>query len=285
MRAGAAIKGSSAMKLRELGEIGAPVLLFGGPCSNLQATRALLARARAARIGPDRMICTGDIVAYCAQPAETIAEIRAAGCAVVAGNCEKQLAAHRMDCGCGFAAGSTCDRLSAGWYAHADAHVGAGDRTWMAGLPDMVTFRQGGRRFAVIHGGATDVSRFLWPVSPEAEFAEEVEFVQSVAGGVEGIVAGHCGLAFRRRVAGVDWINAGVIGLPANDGRSQTRFAILKDGRAEFHALSYDHAAARAAMAAAGLTQGYDTALESGYWPSEDVLPPGLRRRAARASG
>ncbi len=39
-----------------------------------------------------------------------------------------------------------------------------------------------------------------------------------------------------------------------------------------------------AAMERAGLTQGYHSALRSGYWPSEDVLPPELRR-AALASG
>ena len=32
------------------------------------------------------------------------------------------------------------------------------------------------------------------------------------------------------------------------------------------------------AMRSAGLTQGYDTALQTGNWPSEDVLPKELRR-------
>lgn len=67
------------MKLHDLGEIGGPVLVFGGPYSNLQATRALLDRSREAGFGPERMICTGAIVTDCAQPAETIADIRAAG--------------------------------------------------------------------------------------------------------------------------------------------------------------------------------------------------------------
>lgn len=39
------------------------------------------------------------------------------------------------------------------------------------------------------------------------------------------------------------------------------------------------HATA-AAMRAAGLTQAYDTALETGWRPSESVLPPELRRLA-----
>jgi hypothetical protein len=42
--------------------------------------------------------------------------------------------------------------------------------------------------------------------------------------------------------------------------------------------LDYDHAAAAAAMRRAGLSEGYATALCSGRWPSEDVLPPAERQ-------
>ena len=37
---------------------------------------------------------------------------------------------------------------------------------------------------------------------------------------------------------------------------------------------------AAAAMRAVGLTQGYERALASGWWPSEEVLPADLRRAA-----
>lgn len=272
------------MLLCDLGALEGPVLVFGGPYSNLQATRAVLGRARGMGLPCGRVICTGDVVAYGGQPAETVAEIRRFGGPVVAGNCERQLAARAPDCGCGFEAGTLCDRLSAAWYAHADAALGAADRAWMAELPDMLLFRHGGRRCAVIHGGATDVSRFVWPSAPERVFAEEIAAIRAAAGPVEMVIAGHCGLAFRRRVAGVTWLNAGAVGLPPNDGRPATRYAVLRAGRGEIHTLSCDHRAAAEAMRAAGLTQGYDDAVESGYWPSEEVLPPELRR-AARASG
>ena len=45
-----------------------------------------------------------------------------------------------------------------------------------------------------------------------------------------------------------------------------------------FERLSYDVEAAVAAMKAAGLVQGYEIALETGVWPSEDVLPDALKR-------
>lgn len=272
------------MHVVDLGRLEGVVLLFGGPYSNLAATSAVLTEAQWRGIARKHVICTGDVVAYCADARETVRAVRDAGCTVVAGNCEMQLAAGAMDCGCGFVAGSSCDRLSAGWYAHADRATGAEARAWMGGLPDVVTFQQAGRRVAVIHGGVTDVSRFLWPTSPEADFAEEVVALRELVGPVDMVVAGHCGLAFVRTVAGVTWVNAGVVGMPPNDGRPETRFATLEGGRPVIHDLSYDPAAAHASMQAAGLTQGYDAGLLSGYWPSEDVLPPELRR-AALASG
>ncbi|HGG06309.1 MAG TPA: metallophosphoesterase, partial [Aliiroseovarius sp.] len=48
---------------------------------------------------------------------------------------------------------------------------------------------------------------------------------------------------------------------------------------AHFHRLSYDPDAAVALMQAAGLTQGYERTMTTGIWPSEDVLPPALRRQ------
>ncbi|WP_306114514.1 MULTISPECIES: metallophosphoesterase [unclassified Roseovarius] len=272
------------MFVQDLGQLDGPVLLFGGPYSNLPATQALFDVARDRGIGADHMICTGDVVAYCADPAETVAAIRASGCAIVAGNCEKQLAANEMDCGCGFEAGSACDLLSAGWYAHADRAIGAGDRAWMGGVPDIVTFIHQGRRAAVIHGGVTEISRFLWPTSPEAEFEAEIDHLTGLIGAVYMVIAGHCGIPFVRSVGAVDWINAGVIGMPPHDGRPETRYAVMSDGTVTIERLRYDHAVAADHMRQRGLTQGYDNALLSGYWPSEEVLPPDLRRPAL-ASG
>jgi hypothetical protein len=267
---------------QDLGEIAGPVVLFGGPYSNLQATEGLLARSRA---WPGaRLICTGDMIAYCAQPVETVAALRDSGAAIVAGNCELQLAADAKTCGCGFEAGSACDLLSAGWYSFARAQIGAGTRAWMASLPGFLSFTHAGKRYGVLHGGATDVARFLWEMSPASAFEEEWDALEQRLGPVEGVIAGHCGIPFERPLSRGRWINAGVIGMPPNDGRQSTWFAVLDAGRLSFNRLSYDAGAAHAQMLRAGLTQGYHDSLLSGHWPSEDVLPAGMRRGAS-ASG
>ncbi len=265
------------MRHQDLGELAGPVLLFGGAYSNLQATEAVLAQAEAIGLPTGNVICTGDVVAYCAQPAETVAAVRAAQAVVIAGNCEKQLADNALDCGCGFELGTTCDLLSAGWYAQADANIDDEARDWMAALPDVVTFQHAGKRAAVIHGGVTDVARFLFSVSSEEAFAEEIAALEALVGAVELVFAGHSGIAFERQIGAVTWVNAGAIGMPQHDGQRETRFAILEDGTPEIRTLTYDAQTAHAEMISAGLTQGYDRALLSGHWPSEDVLPQELR--------
>ena len=92
---GAAPQGGKgrALKHQDLGVLDGPLLLFGGPYSNAQATEALLAVAARRAVPSARMICTGDVVAYCAQPAETVAAVREAGVEVVAGNCDSAVCA------------------------------------------------------------------------------------------------------------------------------------------------------------------------------------------------
>lgn len=262
------------MRVLDLGMIDGPLLIFGGPYSNLQATRTVLAQARASGA---YTICTGDVVAYCGRPAETVAEIRAAGCPVVAGNCEIQLAEGAGDCGCGFEEGSACDLFSVDWYRFADHRIGADDRAWMNTLPNIITFRHSGARYGVIHGGVTDVARFLWPTSPAHAFDAEHRALEEAVGPIDHVIAGHSGVPFSRSFGWGEWINAGVVGMPPHDGRPETAYATLTSGQVSVHRLEYDVDAAYLDMKAAGLTQGYHTALRSGYWPSEDVLPPDLR--------
>ncbi|WP_298836105.1 metallophosphoesterase family protein [uncultured Roseobacter sp.] len=263
--------------LQDLGTLDGAVLVFGGPYSNIDALQALMSEAEAAGIGSGHMVCTGDTVAYCAAPRESVALLRDKNICVVAGNCEKQLAAGADTCGCGFDAGSACDLLSGSWYSFAASQISVSDRDWMRNCPDIAVFRHQGARYAVIHGGVTDIARFIWHDSDETVFADEWAALEDITGPVDHVIAGHCGIPFIRTVSHGRWINAGVIGMPPHDGRQQTRYAVIDGGEVLFHHLSYDTETAAARMEDAGLVQGYHSALRSGYWPSEDVLPSSLR--------
>jgi predicted phosphodiesterase len=259
-----------------------PVLVFGGPYSNLEATLAVLAEARRRGIPRERVICTGDIVAYAADAVATTAAVRDAGIWAVMGNCEESLAASAQECGCGYAEGSACDRLASEWYAHAHRTLDGESRRWMGALPRRLVIEIDGRRLAVIHGGVRRINRFIFASTPEPVKRLEIAGLAE-----DGVIAGHCGLPFTELVAGKLWHNAGAIGMPANDGTPRTWFSLLVPGdeglRIEHHALDYDYRSAARKTRAAGLPAGYADALETGRWPSLDVLPPAERAAAGRA--
>jgi predicted phosphodiesterase len=249
-----------------------PLMVFGGPYSNLEAMRAVLGEAARLEIPADRIICTGDVVAYGADPAATVALMRGSVPHVVMGNCEQSIAAGSADCGCGLPTGSTCERLSAAWFALATRVLNADARAWMADLPRRIDIEIGGCRLAVIHGGVDIVNRFVFASSARAIKLEEIR-----KAGVDGIIAGHCGLPFTQTIDGQLWHNAGAIGMPANDGTPRVWFSLLRaeaDGIAiEHRALDYDFSTAAANMRRADLPQEYAACLETGLWPSCDVLP------------
>lgn len=252
-------------------------LIFGGPYSNLQATQAVLDQAKALGIAPDRMLCTGDLVAYCGDPVATIDLIRDAGIRVVMGNCDEQLAADASDCGCGFEPGSACARLSADWYSYATSVVRPDQRAWLAQLPKRIDLQIGNQSFAAIHGSADTINEFIFAgTSPSAKLNS------FEALGCDGVIGGHCGLPFTDHLAQRLWHNPGVIGMPANDGTARVWFSLLTPTggglRIEHRAFGYDHEAAQTAMRRAGLPECYREALATGLWPSLDVLP--LRERS-----
>ena len=263
--------------IRDLGELNDPLILFGGPYSNLQALEALLSKAREYGIETKHIISAGDVVAYCANGQECVDLIRDANIHVVAGNCEQQLALEADECGCGFEEGSTCSILSHGWYPHALNTVSQDAKNWMGMLPRAIIFKHCGKSYAVIHGGVSDISKFLWSTSAEEEFRREISAFE---GSFDCIFAAHSGIAFERRFDAWDWVNVGAIGMPENDGDPNTRFVLLQNGKVSIKRLAYDFESAAKSMEAAGLTQGYETALRTGYWPSEDVLPIELRKQS-----
>ena len=256
---------------QDLGTLTGDLLLFGGPYSNLQATQALFAETH--HIKRKNRICTGDMVAYCAD-ARATAELVLRECgAVVAGNCELQLSQGAEDCGCGFEEGTACDLASGAWYAHANAQM-ASMRVALAALPQRIFFEHEGLRYAVIHGGVSDVARFIWQTDTDGVFKNEINLLGR---DVDVVVSGHSGLPFERRVGDVIWLNAGVIGMPPHDGGVSTRYVIASERKFSIQNLHYDYEQAAQRMEACGLTQGYETGLRTGIWPAEDVLPQDLR--------
>ena len=261
----------------DLGGFDQTIMIFGGPYSNLQATRSLAEKAQEHGIANDHIICTGDLIAYCADPQETVEFIRHWGIHNVMGNCEQSLALGTEDCGCGFEAGSVCDTLSASWYRHCMTHTNQDQRDWMAKLPRQLRFRLMGRTFDVIHGGVSDISEFVFHSSDIEKKRKDIEFIQG-----DCVIGGHCGIPFGQEINGKYWLNAGVIGMPANDGQTNGWYMLLEPSiddakaptiRAQWHPLHFDSQATIDAMAKAKLPTAYQQTLKNGLWPSLSILP------------
>ncbi len=264
-------------EIHDLGEIDGPLLVFGGPYGNLQATEALLAKAGQLGIPPERMLCTGDLVAYCGDPKATVALIRGAGIPVVMGNCEEQLGSGAEDCGCGYADGSSCDLMAVRWYHYASEQLDADTKAWMAALPRRISLTLAGQRLVAIHGGLDRINRFVFPTTPAGEKAGQLALAAA-----DGVIGGHSGLPFSEIIGGALWHNAGVIGLPANDGTPRVWYAVLRPGQdgleIEHRPLVYDQVAAATTIRAADLPVAYAKALEDGLWPDDDVMPEADRQ-------
>jgi predicted phosphodiesterase len=273
-----------ATDIADFGTFTGPLLLCGGAVSNLEALEGLETQAQRHGIAPDHIIHTGDVVAYCADAAAAAAFVAERGWRAIKGNVEAQLAAAAETCACGFAPGTMCDALTAAWYGHAESQMTPVLRRWMADLPDQAEFDLCGRRFRVVHGSVAATNRFMFASLPEAEFARE--FDRTAA---DAVIAGHSGLPFSRFIGHRLWHNPGSLGLPANDGTPRGWYSILAPagGRLRLSHLSfaYDHRKAAAKMRAAGLPEGYAACLETGLWPSLDVLPRPERAAAGQPLG
>ena len=227
--------------------------------------------AEALGIGAEHIICTGDLVAYCAEPQHTVDLIRDWGIHVVMGNCEESLALSQMDCGCGFEEGSACSVLSVAWYEYASQRVNPSSRRWMNELPRSIEFQIKNHRFRIVHASVTSINQFIFASTPA-----ETKRSQISEAGVDCVIGGHSGIPFGQNIDEMLWLNAGVIGLPANDGSSDVWYMLLEPDETGFQVswrrLSYDAGISHISTKKAGMGE-YAQALIDGMWPSMDVLP------------
>jgi predicted phosphodiesterase len=233
-------------------------------------------------IPPENCICTGDIVAYCGQPKETVDFIRDWGVHCLMGNCEESFASNAEDCGCGFETGTRCDLLSAQWLQFANRQLETDHREWFAYLPRTIQFDFNGISALVVHGSISSINQFIFSSSDETIFHNELALSHASL-----ILGGHCGLPFTKKTDNKIWHNSGSIGMPANDGTTRTWFSVMDIKHnilnIETHALAYDHQKAFSEMKKAGMHNGYADALLSGLWPSMDVLPITEKQKTGQA--
>jgi predicted phosphodiesterase len=261
-----------AKKIKNIPDLSGKLLVFGGVYSNLQALKVLKEIALAEGYSPENTICTGDVVAYCAQPQECVDLIRNWGIHCIAGNVEIQLATGAEDCGCNFEGDSRCDLFSRQWYPFANKNITDAAFKWMRELPDFLKFNYSGKEFGVVHGTFDETAGYLFKSSDWVEKENQLAKME-----VDCILAGHCGLPFSDFKQDKAWLNSGAIGMPANDGTDRVWFMTLEEKEnkiiVEHRTLEYDTHEPSARMREAKLPQEYARTLLTGIWDSNEILP------------
>lgn len=246
------------------------ILIFGGSYSNLEATTEIISIAKELLIPASRIFCTGDIVGYCANPEETVQLITNWGIHTIVGNVEINLRNGEEDCGCNFDEGSRCDTFSQRWYPYAKIHLSETSIDWMKQLPEIIRKEINGKKVVMIHGGIPNVSEFIFASTPWKRKQELFDLLDA-----DVIFCGHSGLPFVQEKNDKLWINAGVIGMPANDGTSRAWFATLNPHtwKVKIHSFDYDNEQAANKMITADLPFEYAHTLKSGIWDNCEILP------------
>ena len=257
--------------VQDLGVLDGQILVFGGPYSNFQATQAVLDKAKELHIPPSNIICTGDVTAYCGNPQETSKILKESGVHIIQGNCDESLANDSDDCDCGFGEDTVCEVLADRWYNFSKSNTDPDLKKWMGTLPFRIEFIYGGKKFHVLHGSDEKINEFVFSSSPDDHKYEQIEQT-----GADIVLCGHNGIHFTSVIKDKVWHNAGVVGMPANDGTTRGWYSVISqndEGIIFSHkVLEYDYQSAAEAMRENGLME-YVKTVETGLWPSLDVLP------------
>lgn len=257
----------------DLGHISGKTLLFGGVYSNLQALEALKKVSEKEGIPAKNCICTGDIVGYCAQPEETVQFFKEWGAKSIVGNVEIQLRENANDCGCDFRAGSKCDNLSQLWYPFAKSKLSSHSLGFIKEMPNFIKFTYANKKVLVVHGSLFNVSEFIFKSTDWS--IKERNFKESNS---DLIIAGHCGLPFIDTKNNKIWLNPGVIGMPANNGKPTVWYAILETKNREItithKKLAYDYKLTNQLMLTKQLPKEYAKTILTGIWDNTEILPP-----------
>ena len=152
-------------------------------------------------------------------------------------------------------------------------------RRWMATLPAHLRLTIAGRRVLCCHGSPRRVNEFLWESTTPPPFVERL--LRECDADV--VACTHTGLHWSRLDGdGRGIVNAGVLGRPANDGRTDAWYAWLPAGSrdAEFLAVPYDHDAVAEEIEREGLPPEFADTIRTGWWTTcLQILPAKERLR------
>ncbi len=257
------------------------VAVFGGIYNNSHGLEALLEDAR--RRGAEAIYCLGDFGGFGPSPEKVWPLLEQGGVLSLQGNYEQSLASGREDCNCGYA-DPRDNHFAQISYSYTERRSSPEFKSYMGSLPERRRIRVGDRELLAIHGSPRRINEFLFESTAPVPFLE----VLCDQDHCDGILCTHTGLQWHRRLpSGRDVVNVGVIGRPANDGRTEVWYSLLSAAPGgelgvELVPLAYDHESLAREMRAEELPEEFVETITSGWWTTCLEILPARERAASR---
>jgi predicted phosphodiesterase len=251
---------------------------IGGIYSNYYALVATLADI--ARRNVEKTYFLGDLGAFGPYPDRVPELLVARGMEGIQGNYEESLSTRAADCHCGYT-DPRDNHFAQISYDYTFERTGDAYKDWMGTLPREIRFTAGGLRFLLVHGSPRRINEFLWRSTSPEPFLGKL----CADHDADVIVCTHTGLHWHKAIeGGRHVINAGVIGRPANDGRTDVWYTIVdvRGGKleVEFVPVAYDHERLAEEMRQERLPEQFVETILTGWWTTcLEILPP--KERAA----
>lgn len=256
------------------------IAVCGGVYSNHLALAAFVADATARAAAA--LYCLGDLGGCGPNPDRTWPVLERHDVRCIQGNYEEALVAGSPDCNCGYV--DPRDRHFAELaYRYTDANTAPAFRSWMAQLPRRRRVRVGSRELLLVHGSPRRSNEFLFHSTTPVAYLETLLDQERA----DGLLVTHTGLHWHRRLpSGRDAVNVGVLGRPANDGRTAVWYAVVAERARELAVelvpLTYDHQALAAEMRAAALPEEFVEPVLGGWWTTGLEILPAKERGCSR---
>jgi diadenosine tetraphosphatase ApaH/serine/threonine PP2A family protein phosphatase len=237
--------------------------LFGGVYSNHLALGAVLADV-AAR-GAEAVWCLGDLGGFGPHPDRAAGLLRDSGVPMLRGNYDASIGGDRADCDCGYT-DPRDNHFAQISFDYTAANTSAAHKAWMRALPEQHRLEAAARRVLLCHGSPRRVNEFLWESACSDAFLEWLCDTHSA----DVVACTHTGIPWHRALpSGRHVVNAGAIGRPANDGRTDVAYALLdldRDVRVSFPRVTYDEASLAREMEEEGLPTEFIETIRTGWW-------------------
>jgi diadenosine tetraphosphatase ApaH/serine/threonine PP2A family protein phosphatase len=250
---------------------------FGGVYNNSIALERAVAGAK--RAGVDGLFALGDFGGFGPHPDRVFPILLGAGVECIQGNYEESLSSDANDCHCGYT-DPRDNHFAQISYDYTAKNTSPEWKRWMGTLPKTRRLEVGGRRVLLVHGSPRKINEFLWESTSPVAFLEKMldDFEADV------LVCTHTGLPWKRFLpSGRLVVNAGVLGRPANDGRTNVWYALLSFGpevSVDFQPVEYDFPRLAAEMGQEGLPAEFVETVLTGWWTTcLEILPAKERQR------